>query len=449
MARDNSPSTAAGFVDTAVTPVGTSTSPADVASPLGATLSSGTVIGERYAIVRLLGRGGMGAVYEALQRPIGRRVALKVLNPMYSDDPGAVQRFLAEARLANQVRHRNVVQVTDFGEHHGRPFLVMELLEGEALAEVMEREGPMDPESAVAMLAPVFRAMDYAHSQGVVHRDIKPDNLFMARDPGSERVEARVLDLGVAVAFGDDAKRITATGAVLGTPSYMAPEQVLSSRTVTGRADQYALGCVLYEMLTGRLPVESESLHGLLLAKTTTDPVDIRSHRPDLPESTASAVMRSVARDPNARFTDLAAMLAELAELAELEPTAPTREPVAPPVALPPRLATVPIAATVARGHGPLWPFALVALAVLGTVLVALSRRAPTVVAPPLRGALPAVVPAPVAPLVPIAIAPAPVAPVATSPASPRHRSAHPEVPPRRPRGPRMSIDTTNPLRGH
>lgn len=426
-------------------------------APRSPGLLPGTLVGGRYAIVRLLGRGGMGAVFEAVQRPIGRRVALKVLNPLLSGDPDTLRRFLTEARVANQVQHRNVVQVTDFGEHEAQPFLVMELLEGESLAARLEREGPLDPSAAIALLAPVLRAMAHVHERGVVHRDLKPDNIFLAREAGTELPVPRVLDLGIAVALGDESQRVTATGAVLGTPAYMAPEQVVSSRSVTALADQYALGCVLYEMLTGRLPIEADNLHGLLLAKTTSEPTDIRGLRPELPEVVAAAAMRAVARDPGDRFGDVASLLDALTAPAPKPAAAVARErePVRPE----------PAPAAPARARRPVVA-AVLALTVLAAAAAALSSRspsplphparaAPTAIAPPLAMAPPAPEPEPLR-TAPPSPSPAPpamaVAPPAPAPerahrpsrSSPRSSHAPRE---QRPPGPRLRIDPENPLR--
>jgi len=431
----------------------------------GAELAPGTVVAGRYRVLRLLGRGGMGAVYEAFEEAIERRVALKLLHPIIALEPQVAARFLEEAKLANRVRHPAVVEVTDFGTHDGRPFLVMELLDGESLGARLERGGPFAPAAAVALLEPVFAALSHLHERGVVHRDLKPDNIFLARVGPS--VTPRVLDLGIAKAR-TEGQSLTATDAMLGTPAYMAPEQVRSSRSVTALADQYALGCVVYEMLTGRMPIEADNLHGILVAKVTEDPVSILHWAPTLPAALAAVVMRSLARDPAQRFPDLAAFHAAL--VAALDPRAPPLD-LSPPVVTVPDTAAPAPTEVASEGAPPaarrraralvVVSAAAVAAALVAAVELA-SRPTPAVVSAPAAGvrpptappaapppsppAPPVAPPPPAAPPVAPAVVAAPEAPAAPDAGARVRRGGHRRAP-GAPDG-RLDIDGRNPLRG-
>ncbi len=319
-------------------------------------LAPGAVVGGRYEVVKLLGRGGMGAVYEATHHAIGRRVALKLLHPEYGRNASVVQRFLQEARAVNAVRHRNVVEVIDFGIDDRRPWLVMELLEGEALADLVARDAPVSAAVALSIIDPVCRALSWAHLRGFVHRDVKPDNIFLAREPGTEGPVAKVLDFGIAKNLVDDQQKLTATGMIIGTPAYMAPEQITAGRNVTPAADQYAVAALTYEMLTGRLPVTADTYHGLVVAKVTSDPTPLHVYRRDLPRAFCDVVTRALARDPAERYIDLEAFRAALergitdATAAAAQASSPTSELPSPSVS--PRPSTPPPAPLVVLVEG-------------------------------------------------------------------------------------------------
>lgn len=275
-------------------------------------IGPGTVLADRYEIVRVLGQGGMGAVYEAVHRAIKKRVAVKLLRPEVSSSQSIVQRFLQEARAANEVRHKHIVEVTDFGVDAGKPFLVMEFLEGEPLSNWLERNSPAPVGPLLALLLPVGRALDYAHTKGFIHRDVKPDNVFVAKVPGERSLVPKVLDFGIAKNTLDPDVRLTSTQASMGTPLYMAPEQAGGAKDVTHAADQYAFAAMLYEALAGRPPHLAETYNGLIIAKVTADPEPLVAHRPEVPEALAKVVQRALQRDPKARFESMEALCAAL-----------------------------------------------------------------------------------------------------------------------------------------
>lgn len=273
--------------------------------PLG--VSPGDVIGGRYELIRVLGIGGTGAVFEARHRTIQRTVAVKLLLPEIAySSPAVPQRFLQEARTSNEVRHKNIVEVLDFGDDQGRLFMVMEFLEGENLGVRIKREAPCSPASIVRLLDPIMSALALAHSRGIVHRDVKPQNIFLAHTPGEDAVTPKLIDFGIAKRIMTDDVGLTATGMILGTPAYMPPEQATGrSKDVTPAADQYALGAILYEALTGSVPHQAESYPAMLVAIVSGPPPDIRYLRPDLDASLAAIVMRALAYEPSQRYSSL------------------------------------------------------------------------------------------------------------------------------------------------
>jgi tRNA A-37 threonylcarbamoyl transferase component Bud32 len=231
-------------------------------------LEAGQIFG-RYVIQRRIGAGTYGAVYEALQQPLKKRVALKVLHASQVQIPEAVQRFVQEAEATARFEHANIVTVLDLGDVDGRPFIAMEFLEGETLSQRLRRVGRLTPSQAVDLLLPIFAAVIAVHSADIVHRDLKPSNIFLARDrAGAERV--KLLDFGIAKVSDAD-HSMTRTGAMMGSPHYMSPEQAHESRDVDARADQWALGVILYECVAGRRPFSGVSLLDVL-AGVSRDP---------------------------------------------------------------------------------------------------------------------------------------------------------------------------------
>ena len=283
----------------------------DSTAMAGTVARVGEVIAERYRLVSRLGEGGMGVVFEAEHLSLGRRYAVKMLRPELSADEKLVERFEREAREAAASRHPGIVDVIDLGRAaSGAVFMVMELLEGESLAERMNH-GVLPIDEAVDIAAQALDALGAAHARGVVHRDVKPDNLFVTRDVRGERL-VKVLDFGIAkVASGNE--RLTAAGIVLGTPLYMSPEQIRRGGDVDARADVYSMGATLHHMLTGSPAVEGGSMYDVV-ARVVAGEIsrDPRGLRPEVPTWLAEAVARALETDPSERFESAAAMRAAL-----------------------------------------------------------------------------------------------------------------------------------------
>ncbi|MBX3248421.1 MAG: serine/threonine protein kinase [Myxococcales bacterium] len=271
----------------------------------------GKELAGRYRITRRLGGGGMGAVYEAEHVLIGRRVAIKVLHAQFATDAEVVRRFMNEARAAGMIHHPNILECTDMGQaDDGSPFLVLELLEGRDLGDLIRECGALPLGRTVRIARQVVAALSAAHERGIVHRDLKPDNIFLVAD---DRV--KVLDFGISkfASLRTTGGPGTATGSILGTPYYMAPEQLRDASRVDARADIYALGVVLFEALSGRVPFTADTLPELILSIAMADPPPIAALRPDLPEAIVSTIERMMAKRPEDRFvtmTDVDATLA-------------------------------------------------------------------------------------------------------------------------------------------
>ncbi|NOK03326.1 MULTISPECIES: serine/threonine-protein kinase [Myxococcus] len=315
----------------------------------------GTVLGQKYRLRQRIGVGGMGTVYEAEQLDIGRTVAVKVLRQHLLGEPAVHARFRREAQATAGVKHPNIVEVMDFHDAPDEPpFLVMELLKGQTLKSLMKKEGPLPVGRAAAIAHQLATALVAAHHAGVVHRDIKPDNIFLV-DTGTEALHVKLLDFGVArLMHEDDATALgTESGAWVGTPSYMAPEQI-RCRPVDGRADIYSLGACLYQMVTGQRPIDVADNVALLSAVMHQVPAPLSGVRTDVPDGFSQVVERTLEKDPATRYADSD----ELAQA--LEPwihAAPVAAPSAPQPevasAAPPEPAnTAPVPATpVAAEH--------------------------------------------------------------------------------------------------
>jgi serine/threonine-protein kinase len=288
------------------------------------------VLGDRYEILALLGSGGMGTVYRARDLELDEIVALKVLRRELLSAEGIVDRFRREAKLARRVTHRNVARVFDIGEHEGEKFLTMEFVEGESLAAAIAREGALSVTRAVEVASAIAAGLASAHAAGVVHRDLKPDNVLLASD-------GRVVltDFGIARAIAGAGPAAT-MGGLVGTPAYMAPEQVEGRSDVDARADLYALGALMFELFTGHRAWPGDAIFVVAAARLTSPPPDPRARRPDLPAPAADLIVRCLARRPEDRP-------ASAEEVASVLAT----------ITLPPKAAHAPAAPTLAaQGHG-------------------------------------------------------------------------------------------------
>jgi serine/threonine-protein kinase len=278
-------------------------------------LPIGTSLG-RYEIKRVLGRGGMGAVYEAVHRDLKKRVAIKTLLPSLAANPEARIRFLREGEAASRIRHPNVVDVTDVGTEGSTTYLVMEFLDGEDLSNMIGRQGTLTPTETADIMLPVAAAIQTAHDQGVIHRDLKPANVFLAKSAMGS-LQPKVLDFGISKVMGDRGTMVlTGTGATFGTTFYLPPEQLQSSRQADAKSDQYALGTILYECVTGERAFEHDNLYTILknIAEGRYPPP--RSRRPDLPAAMEALIVRSMNLDPNTRYGSVKEMGAALLEFA-------------------------------------------------------------------------------------------------------------------------------------
>ena len=274
----------------------------------------GDLIAERYELEELVGTGGMSSVYRARDKLLERHVALKILHDTYGADEETVERFRREARAVAQLSHPNIVTVIDRGEDDGRQFIVFEYVAGENLKEVVRREGPLAVRRALELTLEVARGLAFAHHQGLVHRDVKPQNVLMNGDG-----RPKVTDFGIARSL-DVEHGMTQTGTVLGTSNYIAPEQA-SGEPVDAYTDVYSLGVVLFELLTGDVPFQGENFVAVAMQHLNEPVPSVLERRPDVPARVANAVERAMAKDPRDRFPSMDDLAAELeACLAELGP---------------------------------------------------------------------------------------------------------------------------------
>jgi serine/threonine protein kinase/tetratricopeptide (TPR) repeat protein len=270
----------------------------------GEGLLVGRTLAGRYDVFAFLGAGGMGEVYQAHDRELDEPVAIKTLRKELASRPALVERFRTEVRLARRVTHPSVARVFELHDADGIRFVTMELVEGEPLSDVLEREGVLAPGAAARVTAEVARALAAAHAAGVIHRDIKPDNVLV-RSNG----HVAVADFGIAFALGDTSVDL------VGTPAYMSPEQIKGEPTGP-LSDVYALGVTLYELLTGTIPFDGATVPEAMSARLGTSPPDPRARRADLPEGLARLVVRAMAEAPEARFPDAAAFASALEDVA-------------------------------------------------------------------------------------------------------------------------------------
>lgn len=267
----------------------------------------GTVLMGKYRVERELGSGGMGVVVEATHLGLDQRVAIKLLNPDLVESPEIVGRFLREARIAATLPADHIARATDVGQTEaGVPYLVMELLAGHDLAVELERAGRFDVARAVSLVLEACEGVADAHAVGLVHRDLKPANIFLSQR-GSRPPIVKVLDFGLSKEpKRNESVSLTQDGSVFGTPQYMSPEQVLSTKDVDARSDQHALAMILFEALTGRAPYEGTTVNQLIVAIATARPPRVRELRKEVPAGLDEAVARALAKKPEDRFPTLA-----------------------------------------------------------------------------------------------------------------------------------------------
>ena len=266
----------------------------------------GDELGQRYRIEQLLGQGGMGRVYKAYDKELERAVAIKVLQPELVSDPNALQRFKQELLLASRISHKNILRIHDLGEADGVKFISMAFVEGEDLHHLLRAHGRLPVDRAVRIAEQLCEALDAAHAEGVVHRDLKPQNVLMGKND-----QVSVVDFGLAKSLEASAAGMTRTGQYLGTPRYMAPEQV-EAKPVDSRTDLYALGLILFEMLTGEEPFKGDSTLQIMYRRVKEKPPNPKELNPEIPDYLARIILRCMERDPAKRYQNAKDILADL-----------------------------------------------------------------------------------------------------------------------------------------
>jgi serine/threonine protein kinase len=285
-------------------------------------LSEGSQIGRRYVIDRRIGKGAAGVVFEASHLVIGKKVALKCLYPQHRATRTSVERFFREARIAATVEHPNVIEVFDGGDEDGVLFLAMELLEGETLGERIDR-GAVGVSEAIEIFLGIMDGVAAVHERGVIHRDLKPDNIFLVKPRPGRLGGAKVLDFGISKLMEPGLRELTSLGTVMGTPFYMAPEQVANTRDVDARADVYSLGVMLYEALAGDLPYPEESVIEIFKRAQEGNAAPLSNVRPEVPRSLSRLVEKAMKPAREDRFASVAEMRDALAKvlLADTDPS--------------------------------------------------------------------------------------------------------------------------------
>ncbi|MCU1281838.1 MAG: hypothetical protein JWM53_5384, partial [bacterium] len=277
----------------------------------------GQILADRYRVVRLIGEGGMGQVYEAQHVNINKRFALKLLRPEIVSNAEAVARFRQEAWSASSIGHENIIEIEDFATlPSGAVYLAMEFLDGISLAERMRQEPALSFGEALDIVLQVTSGLSAAHDKSIVHRDMKPENIFLTMKYGRPLV--KILDFGIAKVSGAEGNRsLTRTGTIFGTPHYMSPEQALG-KTLDHRADIYSVGVIMYELFTGKVPFEAESFMGILTKHITTQPTPPREAAPEreIPVEIEAVILRALAKEAEDRYQSMADLTAELAAIA-------------------------------------------------------------------------------------------------------------------------------------
>jgi len=269
-----------------------------------ALLPSGALLGQRYEILQVLGRGGMGAVYKAKDREVDRIVALKVIRPDLVGNAALLDRFKQELVLSHQVTHKNVVRIYDLGEADGVKFITMEFIEGSDLRSIILEKKRFPPGEAVEIMLQVCRALEAVHAVGVIHRDLKPQNIM--RDSQGRVI---VMDFGLARLV--ESNGMTQTGALVGTMEYMSPEQALGSQ-LDHRSDLFTLGLIFYELLTGKMPFAADSALASLIKRTQERAMPVTQHDKSIPAPLANVVAKCMERDPKLRYQSCSQLLSDL-----------------------------------------------------------------------------------------------------------------------------------------
>jgi hypothetical protein len=269
-------------------------------------LSTGEIIDSKYRIVRLIGEGGMGAVYEGENTRIHRRVAIKILHSGVAEQSEAVARFEREAQAAGRIGSEHIVEVLDLGTlPNGERYMVMEFLDGESLGQRIKTRGMLSPNELCPIAFQLMEGLAAAHAAGIIHRDLKPDNVYLLKTKGGKQDFVKLVDFGISKfnqLSGDSGFSMTRTGAVMGTPYYMAPEQAKGARDLDHRVDIYACGVILYEALTGQVPFNADTFNELLFKIVLEEPRPLHEYLPNLDPSFAAIVNKAMLRDPGHRF---------------------------------------------------------------------------------------------------------------------------------------------------
>jgi serine/threonine-protein kinase len=390
----------------------------------------GQIVAGRYRLERVLGRGGMGVVFEAEHLELGKRVAIKLIRRVFAADERVTSRFAREARAASSVDNPHIVACFDAGTDGDVPYLAMELLRGEDLGTRLRSQGRLPEAATVAVVTQLLQGLAAAHQAGIVHRDLKPDNVFLC-DTDTATPHVKIVDFGISKiqkpAEGTQALALTREGVVMGTPFYMSPEQAQALPDIDARADLYSVGAIAFECITGRPPHVGENYEQVILAICTKDPVPLRSLSPDVSARTERVVARALSRDAGGRFESAAARLDAMTSDAEPssspDPLADTAFDSEVPEPLRPSRGSAPGAVSTRASRTP-WGWGALALVLgVGSTWALLSVVAPAYVhpfasasaLPPPPSAVPSTMPKPVASLAAPSASVAPSAVVVTT----------------------------------